>query len=135
MNIPPEEINTVSFAPILYLKNVAAAIEFYKNAFGAKELRRWSNDDGSVHVAEMIIENALFHIHEEVAGKAHLSPETLDGTCVVLGLFVTDPDKVMAKAIASGASETKKMQDCDYGYRQGNIKDPFGHQWTIEKKI
>jgi PhnB protein len=125
----------VSFAPILYLDNVADAIEFYKKAFDAKELRRWSNDDGSVHVAEMMIEGALFHLHEEVLRDANLSPKTLGGTCVILGLFVTDPRDVVAKAIAAGATEIHPVQDYDYGYMQGDIRDPFGHHWTIEKSI
>ena len=124
-----------SFAPILYLKNVADAIAFYSKAFNAKELRRWSNNDGSVHVAEMTIENALFRLHEEVARDKNLSPATLTGTCVILGLFVEDPDKVMANTMTAGAIELSPMQDYDYGYRQGNIADPFGHHWTIEKAI
>ena len=124
-----------SFAPILYVKNVADAIIFYTTALNAKELRRFSNDDGSVHVAEMTIDNALFRVHEEVARDKNLSPATLNGTCVILGLFVEDPDRVMASAIAAGAVEISPMQDYDYGYRQGNITDPFGHHWTIEKAI
>ena len=48
--------NTTSFAPMIYLKEVAPAIEFYKNAFDAVVLRQWNNDDGSVHVAEMAID-------------------------------------------------------------------------------
>lgn len=123
------------FAPILYHNNVADAIVFYKNAFDAKELRRWSNDDGSVHVAEMMIHGALFHLHEEVSRKVELSPKTLGGTSVILGLFVENPDAVMSKAVATGAKETTPMQDYDYGYRQGNITDPFGHHWTIQKSI
>ena len=104
---------TATFAPILYFNNVADAMEFYKKAFDAKELRRWSNDDGSVHVAEMVIENALFHLHEEVARESELSPKTLNGTCVILGLFAANPDQVMAQAIAAGATETTPMKDYD----------------------
>jgi PhnB protein len=69
------KINATAFAPILYLSNVADAIEFYKKAFDARELRRWSNPDSSVHIAEMIIEAALFHLHEEVSGDYEFSPE------------------------------------------------------------
>ena len=135
MKTDSDQNNTARFAPILYLNTVAEAIEFYKKAFSAKELRRWSNDDGSVHVAEMMIENALFHLHEEVLREAELSPVTLGGTSVILGLFVADPDEVATKAIAAGAIETTPVKDYDYGYRQGNITDPFGHHWTIEKSI
>ena len=130
-----EEKLTATFAPILYLNNVAEAIEFYQKAFDAKELRRWSNDDGSVHVAEMKIEDALFHLHEESSGNAELSPQTPGGTCVILGLFVDDPDAMVAKALNEGATELSPIQDYDYGYRQGNIMDPFGHHRTIEKSI
>lgn len=127
--------DSATFAPIIYHNNVAYAIEFYKNAFGARELRRLSNDDGSEHVAEMIIEDAIFHLHEEVSRKVELSPKTLGGTSVILGLFVANPDEVKSKAVAAGAKETTPMKDYDYGYRQGNITDPFGHHWTIQKKI
>ena len=68
------------FALIIYLRKLAPAIEFYKKAFDAIELRRWSNDDGSVHVAELAIDGSLFHLHEEVSRISELSPETLMGT-------------------------------------------------------
>jgi PhnB protein len=123
------------FAPHLTLRNVQAGIEFYKAAFGAIELRRWDNPDGSVHVAEMTINGALFHLHDEVPRCGELSPETLKGTTSLIGLFVCDPSAVMARAIAAGARETNPMQDYDYGYRQGTVADPAGHIWLIQKKI
>ncbi len=83
----------------------------------------------------MMIEDALFHLHEEVEREGELSPVTLAGTCVILGLFVANPEEVAAKAIAEGAIETNPVKDYDYGYKQGNITDPFGHHWTIEKSI
>ena len=125
----------VSFSPILYFTNVADAMEFYTKAFWAREMRRWSNDDGSVHVAEMMIGHALFHLHEEVQRENELSPKTLGGTCVILGLFVENTDEMMANAIAAGATETSPIKDYEYGYRQGNLTDPFGHHLTIEKAI
>jgi PhnB protein len=127
--------NITFFAPMLYLKQVAPAIEFYKNAFDAIVLRQWNNDDGSVHVAEMSIDGAMFHMHEEVKRVNELSPGTLKGTSVVIGLFVNDPHAVMAKALAAGGTEIEPVQDYDYDYRQGRLADPFGHHWLIEKKI
>jgi len=130
-----DSVQEAIFAPVLYSTNVAGAIDFYTKAFGAKELRRWSNDDGSVHVDEMTIGTTLFHLHEEVPRCSELSPKTLGGTPVIIGLFVADPDSIMAKAIAAGAKETNAMQDYDYGYRQGSVTDPFGHHWTFQKVI
>jgi len=119
--------NTIFFAPMLYLKQVAPAIEFYKNAFDAIVLRQWNNDDGNVHVAEMSINGALFHMHEESTRNNELSRETLKGTSIELGLFVEDPHAVMAKSVAAGGTEIDPVQDYDYDYRQGTLADPFGH--------
>ena len=127
--------NTTFFAPMIYLKQVAPAIEFYRNAFDAIVLRQWNNDDGSVHVVEMSINGALFHMHEESTRNNELSPETLKGTSIALGLFVDDPHAVMAKAVSAGGTEIDPVQDYDYDYRQGTIGDPFGHHWVVQKKI
>lgn len=127
--------NTTFFAPMIYLKQVAPAIEFYKNAFDAIVLRQWNNDDGSVHVAEMSINGALFHMHEESTRNNDLSPETLRGTSIAIGLFVDEPHAVMTKAVAAGGTELDPVQDYDYDYRQGTLADPFGHHWVLQKKI
>ena len=129
------EINKAVFAPQLYIKSGIKDISFYTKAFGAIELRRWTNDDGSLHVAELSIAGSLFHLHEESIRSAQFSPEKYNGTTTLIGLFVPDVDAVMKSAIAAGAIEMSPAQDYDYGYRQGEIKDPFGHTWLIEMKI
>ena len=129
------ETGPTFFAPHLTLRSVLAEIEFCKAAFGAAELRRWSNPDGTVHVAEMSINGALFHLHEEMPGSGEMSPETLKGTTSAIGLFVPDPVATMKQAIAAGGRELKAVEDYDYGYRQGTVMDPSGHVWLIQKKI
>ena len=123
------------FAPELFIRNGVKDISFYEKAFGASEVRRFSNDDGSIHVVELSIDGALFHIHEITANKNFFSPEKNNGTTICIGLFVSDVDEVMSKAIKAGAIEISPAQDYDYGYRQGKVKDPFGHYWQIQKKI
>ena len=123
------------FAPHLTVRNVLAELNFCKAAFGALELRRFSNPDGSVHVAEMPIGGALFHIHEEMPGSTEMSPETLKGTSSAIGLFVPDPAATVRNGIAAGARETSPVKDYDYGYRQATMIDPAGHVWLIQKRI
>lgn len=123
------------FAPELFINNGVKDISFYENAFGASEQMRFSNDDGSIHVAELYIDGAIFHIHEITAKQYFFSPEKNNGTTVCIGLFVSDVDEIMSKAIKAGAIEISAAQDYEYGYRQGTIKDPFGHYWQIQKKI
>lgn len=125
----------IVFAPQLYIKSGITDVSFYEKAFGAVELRRFSNDDGSIHVCELSIEGTLFHLHEENLRLRTYEPGRHNSTTVTIGLFVPDVDAVMKKAIAAGALEISPAQDYDYGYRQGEFKDPFGHCWLIEKKI
>ncbi|MFT3682340.1 MAG: VOC family protein [Ferruginibacter sp.] len=126
---------TIFFAPQLTIPNGVKDISFYIKAFDAVELRRFMNDDGTYHVSELSIAGNIFHLHEEVKRSNQLCPGTVNSTTVLVGLFVPDVDAVIAKAIAAGAELISPAQDYDYGYRQGDIRDPFGHHWMIEKKI
>ena len=125
-----------AFAPVLTLKVVAPAVEFYKKALGAEELLIVKNDDGSIHVAELSVQGMLFHLHEEMpAPSSKRAPQTVGGTTVELGVFLDDPDSLMDSALAAGARLISAMKDYEYGYRQGSFEDPFGHQWTLQKKL
>ena len=123
------------FAPQRYIRAGVSDISFYEKAFGAIELRRWEMIDKSVHVAELSIDGALFHIHEEKLSAGQFNPQGINGTTTLIGLFVTNVDDVMSNAIEAGATVISPAQSYDYGYRQGEIKDPFGHVWLIEMKI
>lgn len=123
------------FAPELFIPNGIHDISFYEKAFGAVELRRFSNEDGSIHVSELSIDGALFHLHEVTAKSCYFSPDAHKGTTVCIGLFVPDVDDTMKNAINAGAEEISPAQDYDYGYRQGTIRDPFGHYWQVQQKI
>ena len=122
------------FAPQLLINNGVKDISFYTNAFGATENFCLRNDDDSVHVAELSIDGTIFHLHE-VTKPYFFSPEKHDGTTAIIGLFVADVSAVMNQAIRAGAVEINAVKDYEYGYRQGEIKDHFGHHWLIEKKI
>jgi PhnB protein len=129
------EENKTLFVPQLYISSGTSNIEFYAKAFGAIELRRWMNDDGTYHVAELSIDGAMFHLHEEKPKASQFSPEKINGTTALIGLFVKDVDAVMTNAVAAGATVISPAQSYEYGYRQGELKDPFGHHWMIEMKI
>jgi PhnB protein len=128
------ESNKTFFAPQLMISNGVKDISFYERAFGAKEHFCLRNDDGSVHVAEFSIDGALFHIHEVTQSK-FFTPGEHDGTTVIVGLFVPDVDALMARAVNAGATEISPAKTYEYNYRQGSLRDPFGHQWLIEKKV
>ena len=123
------------FAPQLFIPSGVTDISFYFKAFGALEINSFQNDDGSIHVAELSIDGTIFHLHEERPAKGQFEPNKINGVTTLIGLFVQDVDTVINKALQAGATLLTPAQDYDYGYRQGNIRDPFGHQWMIEMKI
>ncbi|HEX7692814.1 MAG TPA: VOC family protein, partial [Sediminibacterium sp.] len=92
------------FAPELFIPNGVHDISFYERAFGAVELRRFSNEDGSIHVSELSIDGALFHLHEVTVKPYYFSPDAHNGTTVCIGLFVPDVDGMMKNAITAGAA-------------------------------
>ncbi len=126
--------NKTGFLPTLSVRNGLAAIEFYKNAFGAIERMRHVSPDGAV-VAEFAIGECRFIIADEAPEYGNYSPETLGGTTIRMGLEVIDPDQVAKQAIAAGAKEIYPVADQKYGYRIGRIEDPFGHHWEIFKPL
>jgi PhnB protein len=129
-----EPKSSIAFAPQFYIESGITDISFYEKAFGAVALR-FTNDNGSIHVAELSIGGLLFHLHEESVQSNQFSPHRFNGTTVIIGLFVEDVAGVMNRAVEAGAVVLSPAQDYDYGYRQGEIKDPFGHVWMIETKI
>lgn len=119
---------------MLIIPNGVTDVSFYMQAFGAEEIRRFSNDDGSIHVVEFSLGGATFHLHEQWESKL-ISPARAGASTVSVNIFVDDVDGVVARAVAAGARITSPAQDFDYGYRQADIVDPFGHCWQIQKKI
>jgi PhnB protein len=123
------------FAPQLFIPAGVKDISFYIKAFGAIEINLWRNDDNTIHVAELSINGTIFHLHEERPLKGQLCPDMAKGITTLIGLFVDDVDSVITNALKAGAKLLSPARDYDYGYRQGDIMDPFGHQWMIEMKI
>jgi PhnB protein len=122
-----------AFIPVLSISSGVTDIEFYKKAFGAIQLWRLNNSDGTAHVAAFSINGAMFRLHEE--GARSSSPDKAGSTTVTIGLTADDVHAVVEQAVSVGATVLSPVTDYPYGYRQGEIKDPFGHHWIIEKLL
>jgi len=121
--------------PYLIVKGAAAALDFYKKAFGATELFRMAGPDGRIGHAEIRIGDSQIMLADEVPGMGYVSPQTLGGSPVSLMLYVPDVDQLFQQAIAAGATAQRPVQDQFYGDRSGTLKDPLGHVWTISTHI
>ena len=121
--------------PYLIIKGAAEAIEFYKNAFGAKELFRMPGPGGRIMHAEIKIGDSPIMLSDEMPEMGTRGPKSLGGTPVGMCLYVKDVDALAAQAIAAGASIQRPVMDQFYGDRSGTFGDPYGHQWTIATHV
>jgi len=119
------------------VKNTVKAIEFYKKAFGAKEIGHITMPDGSIGHAELEIGDAKLWLADENVQWGNLSPETLKGSPVSLCLYVKDADAVFESALQAGAKVLPGMEVKDqfHGDRSGSLTDPFGYKWVIGTHI
>jgi PhnB protein len=120
-----------SVTPYLIVKGGAAAIEFYKKAFGATEVMRLPGPDGKVGHAEIRIGDSVVMLADEHLEMGAKSPQTIGGSPVSILLYVEDVDAVVRKAVAAGAKIQRSVEDKFYGDRMGTLDDPFGHVWHV----
>ncbi len=117
--------------PYLIIRDAAAAIEFYKNAFGAVEFVRLADSSGKVMHAEIRIGDSQIMLADEFPDMGYRSPTDLGGSSVSVLLYVEDVDRLFASAIMAGGIETQPVKDQFDGDRRGTLTDPFGHIWLI----
>ena len=129
----PEKYHSVT--PYLYVKGAPAAIDFYKNAFGAKELFSMPGRNGRIIHAELQIGDSIVMLADEDPARGAMSPQTVGGFSVGLHLYMEDVDTVVQKALQNGAKQLHPVKDQIYGDRSGSLLDPFGHMWTVATHI
>lgn len=117
--------------PYLTLRDTARAIEFYKQAFGAKEVMRLTEPSGKIGHAEISIGGSLIMLADEYPDYDMVGPESLGGSPVKIHLSVPDVDAMAARAVAAGARVLRPVADQFYGERSGQFADPFGYTWVI----
>ena len=131
MKMEPQQEVYPKVSIALCYDNAAAAIEFYKKAFGAEETMRLVEPGGKVGHAELKIGDFMIMLSDEYPDYDAVSPRTLGGSPVKLHLLVEDVDTFAAHAVSVGATIVRPIQDQFYGHRTGHLKDPFGYTWVI----
>jgi PhnB protein len=114
-------------------KRASEAIEFYKKAFGAIEVRRQVADDGvRLMHAHIHINGASLMLHDEF--PEYVGPADVDvagGSGLTLHLQVDNADAWFNRAVSAGATATMPVEDMFWGDRYGQVTDPFGYRWSI----
>lgn len=134
-DLPPVE---PSVSPYIIVEDSRAAIEFYKNAFGAEELGLLETPDGKVMHAAVKINGTTIMMNDDFPeyndGKSS-TPTALGGTPVTIHLTVPNVDDWFGRAVGAGATVEMPLEDQFWGDRFGVIKDPFGHLWSLGQPV
>jgi PhnB protein len=128
-------MNNPALIPHLAVNDGEAAIAFYQQAFGAVLEAKHPADDGKrlMHVHMTLGAGALF-LHDdfpEYGDQGAKAPTRLGGASCTLHLEVADADATWERAVQAGASVLMPLDNQFWGMRYGQIKDPFGHIWSI----
>ncbi|MCI0663265.1 MAG: VOC family protein [Acidobacteria bacterium] len=126
----PEGFHTLT--PHIVVKGADKAIEFYKKAFGAKEVGRMPGPDGvTIMHADIIIGDSHLMLVDEFPDMGCIGPQSIGGSPVTIHIYVEDADTFYKQAVAAGAQEKMPLTDMFWGDRYGMVSDPFGHTWSI----
>ena len=129
----PAGYHTVT--PSLVVRDAAAAIEFYKRAFGAEELGRMAGPDGKIMHAEIQIGDSRIMLGEENEQWGVKSPLSTNGNPGSLHIYVENADASFNRALEAGATVKYPLEDAFWGDRYGKVADPFGHEWGIATRV
>jgi PhnB protein len=125
----PERFGSIT--PQLVVSDANAAIAYYREVFGARELVRNLHESGRVVHAELSVGDSLLLVHDDFSDLGGPGAPAGGATGVTIHLYVPDADTVFDRAIHGGARGLLPMADRPWGDRYGILEDPFGHRWSI----
>lgn len=134
MSVKPIPEGYHSVTVYLTVDDAAAAIEFYKRAFGAEELFRLPMD-GKIGHAEIRIGDCPVMLSDEWSEMGMLGPKSRGGTTASMVVYVEDVDAAFEKAITAGATEERAVEKQFWGDRMGTLIDPYGHRWSLATHV
>jgi PhnB protein len=133
----PAHLHTVT--PRLVVRDGSAAIDFYREAFGAEQIgERFNGPDGEVIHAEVRIGDSVVMITEEArdAGASAEPSQSVGGAVsAIMATYWEDVNAAWERAVAAGAEVMHPLADQFYGERGGRLRDPFGQQWMLSQHI
>ncbi|HMI88144.1 MAG TPA: VOC family protein [Polyangiaceae bacterium] len=121
--------------PYLTFRDAAKAIEFYKQALGAKEVVRMPMPGGKIGHAELKIGDSMVMLADEAPEFGNKSAKTIGGSPIGLCLYTDNVEAVAAKFCKAGGKVVKAIELQFYGDRSGQFEDPEGYKWTLAQHV
>lgn len=133
--------------PFLGYEDATAAIDWLCTAFGATENveARHATADGTIGHAELDIEGSTIYLSTPVGyvgsrkhrGSCEIEREMYDNPWVVDGLFVEVEDVTAhhRRAVESGATVIRGLDEPGIGFRIYTVEDVEGHRWMFGQRL
>ena len=129
----PKGFRTVT--PYLSIEGASTAIDWYKKAFGAKELYREPTPDGKLMHARIRIGDSIVMMSDIFPGPNAPTVNVGAKGPVTLHIYMKNIDKLWQQAVDAGAKVTMPLDNQFWGERYGQLTDPFGHTWSMSEQV
>jgi PhnB protein len=123
-----------SITPTIVCKDAARAIDFYKQAFQAKELSRMTGPGNKIGHAELQIGDSRLMLSDEFPGMVE-APNSNSLTCFSLVIYTENVDALYDRAVKAGCKVEMQLANQFWGDRYGKLRDPFGFQWGVAQHV
>jgi PhnB protein len=122
-----------AITPHLTVRGAAKAIEFYKEAFGAQSLGVMPapNSEKLMHATIKIGDSMIMLADDFPEWGSQLPQDPTATWPVMIHIYTADTDGMFQRAVAAGATAVMPPMDMFWGDRYAQLKDPFGHRWSI----
>jgi uncharacterized glyoxalase superfamily protein PhnB len=119
-----------SLTPQLTVDGAAAAMEFFKKAFGATEIQRAPDPSGKkIWHASMKLGDSTFFVNDEFPEMGGHKNTTR------MWFYTEGVDAAFKRAVDAGCKPAMPVADMFWGDRLGAVIDPWGNQWTIATHV
>src|SRR5437899_12070024 len=132
-NVKPVPEGFHSITPNLVFQNAVAAIDFYKQVFGATETVRMPGPDGKVMHAELKIGDSIIFVNDAMG---QIAPSAGQGASnpMDLHLYVPEVDVLFNRGVAAGASGDLPVKLISWGHRYRKTTDPPVWQCRVPER-
>lgn len=123
-----------SLTPFLAVPDARGAIAFYRDVFGARVVDV-TEMGGVVAHAELDFGNGHLQVGEPNPAYHLVPPTEGEDDCYSMGLYCSDVDAVVERAVEAGATVREPTMEFVSGDRFASIRDPFGVRWSVLTRV
>jgi len=134
-SVAPVPAGYPTLVPYLAVEGGVAALEFYKRAFGARELARVLTPDGKLIHGRLRIGDSILMLSDVFPGSGVAAPSSVGTTTATIHIYSKNVDALWDRAVAAGAKVTMPLDNQYWGERYGHLLDPFGHHWSLSMRV